>query len=773
MPVFFLVKATCDNHQLQNLLVCMSLKEVEKYEVTFPFSTSLMAVASTTQRSFFKDVQHLYKTIDSSTDGQAAVEFVDDMSVRISLCPKSGCNAHATFYMTITCSSAYPLKPPEVSFDTPIFHSNIDFISGSICLSILTQWLSCYSLLDLVKAILYLIDHPNFESPISDFYEVSGQEEIATKSALLLAGLPVDGKCYAPNTTWCDWARENNCLPTADDVKEGYVWTSPQQDVHECLDVQEEKKSDVSDGNNEALSEMWSDVSSDTIPSFAKIRYSIADEEDSSLDSTTQSKYYQPSTPFEHGMHRIVLFQPTHKDYPEQKSTFYYGEVLCGQRHMEELGSKYLDIFKGSLTFDMQVNGETRQRSRICLWGPYMEDTFSYTGTYSPSEFNYYLTELFRDPKPPRNLTADFCPWSKEDGQGANYLLDRLFFNEERRGGGSFACFLDEDSEGKGSSSNALVELFNTENLDDWEYEETRCVEDSIEESIEEQTEIGSVAQFSKKEEPEDAPVSSLDEQSYEPRYLCWTSMRLCQHCIVNSGLMLEYINQNMPRDWKWVLLQTRWPIRFAPQQSVELSTADIHLPPWRASAGRLLHDVCHYCTKNPNLVNLVLLDPMSLSPLSPLQNVMQRNASNSGQMNGVLLMSTLQALSPFFHVPVSTENCPSPSTLRYLTLSAFATNWVSWISRVEVYSSLGFSRPLSKYVTDSVAAHILQPFSLGCGETPLIDLYPFWLLRNILRASLHLPTFLSCLFHSCTSGGNGSTPSTHAFFPFSDVDEI
>ncbi|VDO03826.1 unnamed protein product [Rodentolepis nana] len=66
-----------------------------------------MAVASTSQRSFFKDVQHLYRTIDSSTDGQAAVESVDDLSVSISLSPKTGCNAHATFYMTLDVSSPY------------------------------------------------------------------------------------------------------------------------------------------------------------------------------------------------------------------------------------------------------------------------------------------------------------------------------------------------------------------------------------------------------------------------------------------------------------------------------------------------------------------------------------------------------------------------------------------------------------------------------------------------------------------------------------------
>ncbi|VDO00537.1 unnamed protein product [Rodentolepis nana] len=216
-----------------------------------------------------------------------------------------------------------------------------------------------------------------------------------------------------------------------------------------------------------------------------------------------------------------------------------------------------------------------------------------------------------------------------------------------------------------------------------------------------------------------------------------------------------------------------QWPIRFAPQQSVELSTTHIQVPPWRASAGRLLHDVCNYCTRNPHLENLVLLDPMSLSPLSPLTNLMQQNESKSGQMTGVLWMSPLQALSPFFQVPISTSKCPPPSTLRYLTVSAFATNWVSWLSRVEVYSSLGFSRPLPKYVADSVAAHILQPFSLGCGETPILDLYPLWLLRSILKWSLQLPTLLSCLLQSCRTGGNQSTNRIHTFFPFTDVDEI
>ncbi|VDL58617.1 unnamed protein product [Hymenolepis diminuta] len=60
-----------------------------------------MAAPSTKQRSFLKDLQELYRKIDKSTDGQAVVESLDDRSVRVSLHPKTGLNAHATFYVTV------------------------------------------------------------------------------------------------------------------------------------------------------------------------------------------------------------------------------------------------------------------------------------------------------------------------------------------------------------------------------------------------------------------------------------------------------------------------------------------------------------------------------------------------------------------------------------------------------------------------------------------------------------------------------------------------
>uniref|UniRef100_A0A5K3G6A9 Uncharacterized protein n=1 Tax=Mesocestoides corti TaxID=53468 RepID=A0A5K3G6A9_MESCO len=55
----------------------------------------------TTQRSYFKDIQQLYRTIETSTNGQASIISVNEMSVLISLHPKSGYNAHADFTVKV------------------------------------------------------------------------------------------------------------------------------------------------------------------------------------------------------------------------------------------------------------------------------------------------------------------------------------------------------------------------------------------------------------------------------------------------------------------------------------------------------------------------------------------------------------------------------------------------------------------------------------------------------------------------------------------------
>uniref|UniRef100_A0A5K3FEW2 Secreted protein n=1 Tax=Mesocestoides corti TaxID=53468 RepID=A0A5K3FEW2_MESCO len=54
----------------------------------------------------------------------------------------------------------------------------------------------------------------------------------------------------------------------------------------------------------------------------------------------------------------------------------------------------------------------------------------------------------------------------------------------------------------------------------------------------------------------------------------------------------------------------------------------------------------------------------------------------------------------------------------------------------------------------------MLQPYSLGCGQSPLIDLWLLWLARRLLLLPFHLPQL-------CNRG------NWLHFFPFTDLDVI
>uniref|UniRef100_A0A5K3FW36 UBIQUITIN_CONJUGAT_2 domain-containing protein n=1 Tax=Mesocestoides corti TaxID=53468 RepID=A0A5K3FW36_MESCO len=97
---------------------------------------------------------------------------------------------------------AYPKAGPEVLFITPIFQPNTCNGNGSVCLILLTEWHSCYYLLDVVKALIYFIEHPNFESQESSY---ATNEKLYTKMTLrLLAGLRVNRRRFPTNQAWCE-----------------------------------------------------------------------------------------------------------------------------------------------------------------------------------------------------------------------------------------------------------------------------------------------------------------------------------------------------------------------------------------------------------------------------------------------------------------------------------------------------------------------------------------------------------------------------------------
>ncbi|VDD77176.1 unnamed protein product [Mesocestoides corti] len=733
---------------------------------------------STGQRSFFKDVQQLYRTIDTSTDGQASIVSVNELSVIVSLNPKFGLNAHAAFIVNINCPLSYPKACPDVHFITPIFHPNIYLGDGSVCLSLLSEWHSCYSILDVIKALIYLIEHPNFESANNDF--ASDEKLFDKKTLRLLAGLRVNGRRFPPNQAWCEWAEANGCLPVDDEEVEddstdarGAVHVEAQQEPNNHIESLPDVETD------EKAHRRFSDASSETVPSFAKIRFSL----DSLSGSSSWTYYARDYACIYFNTQRILIGHPNMNNETSPPSVFYYGEFLGSPDRRGELGDLYSTLFAGDVLLDMQVHPESRQTSSLCPWYHYYHN--SYPSSWA-TESVFNLTNLFTFTEPRRpSLTADFCPWSMLDGRGTLDLFGGLFCEKGIYPRGSDFSLDDDDGEnltqlfieslpmggdsfvdGELEYSPQIVESSELD-LDDQYEDDDDDGEESDRDEVEQQPKVESETQIM----PVNGGLSptSLTTYHYTP-----SESRLPQYswrCSNDFNEAAILMNAKLLPRWHWLFRQTRWPLRFAPQQNIELSTNGIRIPSWRASAGRLLSDVSRFCSEHREVKNLVLLDPMALSPLSPLLNLMRHSVEPKAHLTGILWMTPIDAISPFYRVPIPRQEedaeeeveehvYPHPGYLRFLTVAAFVSNWFAWFSRIEAYSSLGVTRHQPSLMCESMSGFVLVPWSLGCGQSPLIDLWPLWMARRLLNLLLCLPP---------TSGRDIS----RHFFPFTDLDEI
>mmetsp|Transcript_17788 Transcript_17788/g.59592 ORF Transcript_17788/g.59592 Transcript_17788/m.59592 type:complete len:155 (-) Transcript_17788:392-856(-) len=73
------------------------------------------------------------------------------------------------FAVKIHCSSGYPLVPPQVRFVTKVFHPNVLFKTGEICLDILKEdsWTPAWTLQSVCRAIIALLSSPEADSPLN------------------------------------------------------------------------------------------------------------------------------------------------------------------------------------------------------------------------------------------------------------------------------------------------------------------------------------------------------------------------------------------------------------------------------------------------------------------------------------------------------------------------------------------------------------------------------------------------------------------------------
>lgn len=112
------------------------------------------------------------KDVSRSKDETGIELFPDESNVfvwsAIIKGPKDTPYEGGTFELCLSIPEQYPMAPPTVRYKTKIFHPNVHFKTGEICLDILkTDWSPAWTLFSVCQAIVALMSDPAADSPLN------------------------------------------------------------------------------------------------------------------------------------------------------------------------------------------------------------------------------------------------------------------------------------------------------------------------------------------------------------------------------------------------------------------------------------------------------------------------------------------------------------------------------------------------------------------------------------------------------------------------------
>jgi ubiquitin-conjugating enzyme E2 D len=120
----------------------------------------------TSKKRILKEMQELA----AETCSNISAGPVDDNNIFIwsatLIGPDDSPYAEGVFLLKINFPNNYPFKPPQITFNTKIFHPNISS-SGSICLDILqSNWSPALTITKTLLSISSLLTDPNPDDPL-------------------------------------------------------------------------------------------------------------------------------------------------------------------------------------------------------------------------------------------------------------------------------------------------------------------------------------------------------------------------------------------------------------------------------------------------------------------------------------------------------------------------------------------------------------------------------------------------------------------------------